>query len=411
MSKRTQHDHRKQGRRSIRLTLTLVLAALALPTAALTDTGVPPAPPSVGATVPSTYFGPMPSSVRKTLVGPVQLLRSGKFDAKANTITLPPYRGQLPDGRNVWYILTDTSDHDNADALGLNFSSKLAYSSVARGARTGTLQPDTSITFAGGIVDFSPERTLVPGDGAKPFPPKVAQPGSIGDSEYSPLVRIINLPGTPVYNAPMVAFGVDASKIDFCNGNVDHRVVHDRVVAICPRGGANGGGTVTLKTTPVFSFARPALYISTESSDPVPATLDEGTWAPALSDIKIGRDDSAFSAIERLFVTINGPTGTKNPQRQGLNSALTDKAPDGSALPPLQLIGGIPTLTLDYSPLWDLNLGEWTQTAIDKGYRSRLIDEFQLLSFVQRGFITGPNGTAYGSTGIIVNCPIVFRFL
>ena len=43
--------------------------------------------------------------------------------------------------------------------------------------------------------------------------------------------------------------------------------------------------------------------------------------------------------------------------------------------------------------------------------RSRLIDEFQLLAFVRDGWITGPAGAPYGSTGIVVNCPIVARFL
>jgi hypothetical protein len=75
------------------------------------------------------------------------------------------------------------------------------------------------------------------------------------------------------------------------------------------------------------------------------------------------------------------------------------------------VIGGIPTLALDYSPLWDINLGRWTPDAVRRGYRSRLIDEFQLLEFVRRGHITGPAGARYGSVGIRVNCPIVHRFL
>jgi len=61
--------------------------------------------------------------------------------------------------------------------------------------------------------------------------------------------------------------------------------------------------------------------------------------------------------------------------------------------------------------IWDMNLGEWTQEAIDNGYRSRLIEEFQILGFVEQGWVTGPGGDPYGSVGIIVNCPIVFRFL
>jgi len=61
--------------------------------------------------------------------------------------------------------------------------------------------------------------------------------------------------------------------------------------------------------------------------------------------------------------------------------------------------------------VWDLNVGQWTREAIQKDYRSRMIDEFQYLGMVERGFITGPDGAKFGSTGFIVNCPVVFRFL
>lgn len=374
-----------------------------------------PPPPSVGSEIPQTYFGPMPSEALidprdKALVGPVKLLAAGTVDADAFTVTLPLYRGQLPDGRNVWYILTDTTDKANAEALGLNFSGKLAYAGVGKAARVGRLERDTSLTFMSGTVDFSPERNVVPGDAPNFFPPKSATPGSVGDANYTPLVRIENA-GNHIYNAPVVAFGVNADQINFCDGKVDYSVVHDRVTKICPQGGANGGGTVTLKMTPIFSFARPTSYISTEASDPMVATLDQGTFAPALGEVQIGRDDSFASAVERLFVTVNGPTGADNPQRQGLNSALSDMDAKGMPAPPLHVIGGVPTIALDYSPLWDLNLGAWTQEAIDKGYRSRMIDEFQYLGMVQRGFITGPEGKPFGSTGIVVNCPIIMRFL
>src|SRR5882724_9349539 len=40
-----------------------------------------PAPPSVGATVNLSYFGPPPSTVNQSLVGPVQLLKSGPVNA------------------------------------------------------------------------------------------------------------------------------------------------------------------------------------------------------------------------------------------------------------------------------------------------------------------------------------------
>ncbi len=51
-----------------------------------------PAPPSVGATVGLSYFGPPPSETNPSLVGPVQLLKSGQVDTVKGTVTLPLYR-------------------------------------------------------------------------------------------------------------------------------------------------------------------------------------------------------------------------------------------------------------------------------------------------------------------------------
>lgn len=364
------------------------------------DDDIAPSPPSIGADIPVTYFGPAPSSVQKELIGPYQLLKAGTVDTNAGTITLPLYKGQLTTGESVWYVLTDTNDKANADALGLNFSSKLSYADVGKAVRVANLQPDTSLTFESGEVDFSPERNLVPGDAPNFFPPKTFEPGSVGDENYSPLVRIEN-GGNTIYNAPIVAFNVEAEALNlYCEGNADHSVVHDKVVSICPE-----EGTVTLSLTSGFSFARPVLYLSLDASVALAATMEAVTLAPGLASITIGRDDSAFSAVERIFAFANGPTGTDNPQRQGFNSALSGEGG------PLNILGGIPTIATDYSPLWDLNLGIWTEEAITNGYRSRLTEEFAILGFAEKGWLTGPDGGAYGSTGIIVNCPIVFRFL
>jgi len=343
----------------------------------------------------------MASEVNKNLVGPVQLLRSGQLSRRRTTIELPLYRGRLKGGQSFWYILTDTTDKANAESLGLNHSGKLVYSQIGRAVRQGRLTKRGLVVNAGS-VNFGPARRLVPGTGVNAFPPSVGQPGSVGSPSYTPLVRIRNA-GGHIYNAPVVAFNVSASRIKACDGNVNHDLVHDRVTRICPT--EDGGGTVTVKTTPIFSFAKPAVYISMEASDPVTAALDAGTHAPAMADVPVGADDGAFSAVERLFPIVNGPEGLDNPQRQGLNSALRDNRA------PLHVIGGLPTVALDYSPLWDLNLGEWTRTAIARGFRSRLIDEFQLLNFVRLGHLTGPGGARFGSTGIVVNCPIVHRFL
>src|SRR5215213_8074044 len=128
-------------------------SALAQETAApATGDNSQPAPPSIGADIPLTYFGPAPSNFDPELVGPHQLLRSGTLD---------------------------TTDKGNAEALGLNYSAKLTYAAVGNAIRTATLEKDATLTFNAGAVDFSPEQTVVPGDADHPFPPQSVNPGSV----------------------------------------------------------------------------------------------------------------------------------------------------------------------------------------------------------------------------------------
>ncbi|MGB7198932.1 MAG: hypothetical protein WBG23_11530, partial [Acidobacteriaceae bacterium] len=113
-------------------------------------------------------------------------------------------------------------------------------------------------------------------------------------------------------------------------------------------------------------------------------------------------DDSFGSPIERIFIATNGTEGCDNPQRQGLSADLAD------GHRPNNTLGGIPTLALDYSPAWNAQLYTWTDDAISKGYRQQLREEFQILTYAQDGLITGFRaGTAFGSSGFSINCPIV----
>ena len=75
-----------------------------------------------------------------------------------------------------------------------------------------------------------------------------------------------SLMGNVIYNAPMVAFGVDASQINFPNGNVDYSKVHDEVVAIDP-----SNTTVTINLINGFSFGHPVWYLSMDTSIPLGA--------------------------------------------------------------------------------------------------------------------------------------------
>ncbi len=323
---------------------------------------------------------------------------SGTIDAAKGTITLPLYQGSIAGSKKtVWYILTDVDDQGVATLLGLNYSAKLSY--AANGARTANLDENGNLVFDKGTVDFSPVRSIVPGPPGAEFPPQSAQPGAIGDKDYSPLVRVLNSGGV-IYNAPMMAFGVGANDINFPNGGVDYSKVHDQVVAIDPI-----NMTVTLNVINGFSFGRPVWYLSTEASIPLAAAIEHNTFAPLMQNIVLGRDDSFTSPIERIFIATNGPEsgGCQNPLRQGLSADLADGAR------PNNVLGGIPTIATDYSPVWDAQLFSWTQAAISQGFRGQVREEFQILTFVQDGLITGPGGNKFGSSGFSINCPIAQR--
>ena len=190
--------------------------------------------------------------------------------------------------KSVWFILTDTSDEGQAAALGINYSAKLQYAATCRAARNADFANDGTVVFDEGTVDFSPVHSVTPGLAPNPFPPSAFQPGSVGDADYSPLVRL----GSVIYNAPIVAFGVEDDSLDFCATKPDYSIVHDKVTNICPKD----------------NFSRPIVYISMDANDPLAAALESATLAPALNDVTVGRDDSFTSGVERLFAVINGPS-------------------------------------------------------------------------------------------------------
>jgi len=343
---------------------------------------------------------PSPSEVNPSFLGPVLLMKQAQVDLEKGTAKLPLRKGRLRSGETVWFVITDTTDENLANLHGLVYSPKLAYGLTGKAAREATIDPDGTFVFNAGKVDFAPEHSVTPGAAPNFFPPKEFQPGSVGDAEYSPLVHVKNAAKDVLFNAPMLAFNVSEDKLnEFCNGNADHRLTEDKVVAICPR-----DGTVTLALTLGFTFGKPILYLSTEANDPLVATLEGATYAPALKDVPFALEDaSPGESAERIYVFANGPTGRDNPQRQGLDSALSD------GRGPLNVLGGIPTINLDYSPLWRLFPTKWTNTAIERGYRSRLTDAIEIGDFQAKGFLTGLDDHELRPVGFIVNCPVVYR--
>ncbi len=359
------------------------------------------------------------------------MLRSAKNVNLTNqTVRLPLQRGTYK-GKTVWYVITESSDFGLSRDLNVNFAPKLAnmaigcalcVQTVSETAPAGNKFGEGIVNFDG-IPDFKPTRVLKPGSTGGAPPAKV-QPGAVGDAKYSPFIRINGSP--VVYNAPIVAVGKGPFDV------VRHTNTADRVLAInlgrkAPPGRFNQP-TVDILMVQGFDAGHRIFYISTESSDPLAATLERATFVPLLSSSALlGVDDALGSARERIFIFANGRHG-KGPQAQGIdhlirdghaaenaslqNRGLIDALRNGGDL--LNTLGDFPSLgdprhANAYSPLWDAQLGQWSKKAIASGKDLRQVDENEIvnLAALHPELLTGPKGAPYGSVGFVINCPII----
>jgi len=342
---------------------------------------------------------PSPSEVNPAWFGPVVLMHSAQIDLENGTAKLPLRHGKLKSGEDVWFIITDASDPNIADLHGINYSPKMAYAFARGAARHATIDKDGTWIFDKGRVDFSPQLHIAPGPADRPFPPKTANPGSVGDADYTPLVYVDDSAKAILFNAPVVSMATEAQLNAMCGRPADHNLVHDKVVEICPK-----DGFVTMRLTIGETFDKPILYLSTEANDPTVAALETATYTPALKELPFVLEDSSpGESAERIIVVVNGPTGVDNPQRQGLYSALTD------GRGPINVLGGIPTINLDYSPMWRLFPAVWSDEAISKGYRARIKSAPDAGDLAARGFIRSLDGGPFRAVGFVVNCPVVYR--
>src|SRR5713226_434090 len=355
-----------------------------------------------------------------------------QVDLTRETVRLPLYKGTA-NGHTVWFILTESSDLGLAKNSGLNYAPKLA--NIANGCpdcvQTVTQAQPTpdqnkfgqAVIHYQGEPDFSPTRTLVPGPNG--FPPASFSPGGIAGPGYSPFIRIAG--SDVVYNAPTVATGDGPFDV------TTHTNTGDRVLGIHiappPPPGQFLDSWADLLLVKGFDAGQPILYLSTEAGDSLAAVLERSVYVPALAKAAYnGGDDFLGSSRERLFGFINGQTGPNNQQSQGFlnlildghasedasasNTALINSLPNGGDLH--NVFGDFPTLTDPrhadaYSPLWDAQLGQWTQKAIDEGFDKRQIDENVVfnLAATRPDLITGPGGAPYGSVGIDINCAVI----
>jgi hypothetical protein len=294
------------------------------------------------------------------------------------TVTLPLHVG-TSGGQTVYYIITDSSNGNLSQTNGLNTSQKLANAAGSGAVQKVTLNPDGTVNFPATVNFSAQQRVVVPGP--QGFPPVTAQSSAVGNAGYSPLIQ---LPDGTVENAPQLANSTGQA---------------NKVVAI-----DTTNLTVTYKETRGFQGGKALHYISTDSSDPVAAALENVTYAPALNNAPGLNDDSTASSRASLAAFTNGQTGAANPNRQGLNSAILD------GLDPLNVLRWNPSQGR-YSPLWDVHLTQWSAAAVAAGQNTVQSDFGQVQNLAANGTVTGfngtPAGTVFAASGFIVDCPIV----
>jgi hypothetical protein len=337
---------------------------------------------------------------------PNQLASAVALDKVNHTATLPLYRGVVPGRGQVYYILTDTSDFNEAVRLGINWSPKLHNALGTKAVQPAQLLGDEQtqldrnslVSFAGG-VDFSGQRLVVPGPDLFPVDP-ATHAGPIADPAYSSMFTFGN---GIVYNGAQVA---------------NNTGTHPKVLSLDPR-----AGTVTLHLTAGFYLHRNVLYLSTEASNTQIAALENATYAPNLAAApQEANDDPSVSAREAIIPIVNGPRGVDNPQRQGLQSAV---AGEGDLL---SIIREEPECSdpadpancsaLQYAPMWDVHPVAWTQAAIDAGQRvlvtshqdiEALFNDGQLVSAAPDGPSNqDPEIRGLRAAGVVINCPPMF---
>lgn len=314
-----------------------------------------------------------------------------RVNPEEETVTLPVYRGTFG-GSPVHYIVTESSNKEDAERRKVNYAPKLANALGTRAVQ--------KVTRANGVVDFSgtvrfaSTRSLRAGsDGT---PPGTTPPPSEGDANYSPLITTGN---GVVLNASQVA---------------NPSGVHDSLVNLDlnarPAGFPNAAGEVTLGTFGGFWNSSDLLYLHMDGSTLDIATIEGSTLAPNLNFAPgLGSNDPETSARSAIIPIENGIEPRNNPERQGLMSFLENQ---GDPLNVTQTFPG--KQDGRYSPIWDVHILRWTEEAIAAGERRRLdsdsdvVGEFDKGNLVSTG--TGPpNPSLDGirANNAISNCPIV----
>ncbi len=312
---------------------------------------------------------------------------------KAN-VTLPLYMGLSPKGDPVYYIITEASEFDVAQTLGVNYAPKMKNVIGTEGAQIVTLK-DGIVQFVGN-VDFSPEYQVEPGS-PDAFPPKVANPGAIADAQWSSMVV---MPSGGVINAQIV---------HNASGS------HDRLLDIDIE-----KMTVTMSILDGFQGGRQYFYhLVTDVSADVPSVLEKGVFAPRLAKIPAFAQSTPSdpSALLGFSPVLNGISDTSTAQHQGFVASLLNNGIDPINVFPIPPANEDASAENNYSPLWDAHVSMWTDEAIATNKVRRITSFEDLDGLVKAGLVTdafinpeGPENpwlSGLRSTQVVINCPVI----
>ena len=323
------------------------------------------------------------------------------------TARIPMFRGLDPAGNSVDYIITETSDQEVAELMGIIFAPRQAAAPGSPGTQTVTLE--NGIMQFQGTVDFSPTRFVTPGDPNVPgtpnaitrsaFPPADLSPGAVADAAWSSYVV---LPSGQVLNAQLVANATgihdripDSGQDDQSNPNLD-RV--NRAVVMQLLDGWHDD-------------RRNYFHFVTDASVPDAAAIELGVFAPTLGELPGAGGE--FPGGSRLGFAPRA-NGIPDPEGlgQGLNISVTDQAIDPVNVFPIDPLNQL------YTPMWDAHIYMWTGDAIDNDERrivtsipdleglfnEGLVENFFPNSGVENDFIAG-----LMPTNAIINCPVIMQ--
>jgi len=331
------------------------------------------------------------------------------------TARFPLFQGfeTLPNGqqREAYYVITEASNEDLARQMGVVFAPRMANAIGSGGEQNSEWTDDGRLIFEGS-VDFSPLRSLIPGEPTEDgllvgFPPEEVNPGAIADENWSSYVV---LPGTDiVINAQLMANST----------GIHDRIPHPDGNSQAQEDDLNNPNLATDQASVVLQLLdgwhdgrKYYFHIVTDTSDPGPATIELGVYAPRLNNLPTFGEFPGGSMLP-FSPTANGrTTDTDGMGVQGLNSASIS---DRQVQDPINTFPIDPSDT-NFAPMWDAHVTEFTVPESEREILTsfdqinQLLEEGILIPFRGNGNpdpLANSLSSLLTATRAIINCPVI----